>query len=280
MPMNYGEIGGKMKFFKNRTVLGITCIVVSLIICFAITPLINAGLSKKSTVVRINRDVKEGEQLEKAMLVEIEVGNYNLPENIYHSIAEVEGMYATADMCTGDYLFPAKVSEDAGKENAYLYKLNGEKQAISITIDKFARGLSGKLKSGDIASVIAPDYMGSMETVIPQELQYVEVIAVTASSGDDANLENREETEEKELPSTVTLLVRPEQAKILARLEEEGAIHLALVYRGMGENAARFIEAQDIILDELKAAEEELEQQENGEKEIEENIVEPESEEK
>lgn len=36
-----------MKLFKNRTVLGIFCIAVSLIICFAITPLVNAGLSKK-----------------------------------------------------------------------------------------------------------------------------------------------------------------------------------------------------------------------------------------
>ena len=33
-----------MKLFKNRTVLGIFCIAVSLIICFAITPLVNAGL--------------------------------------------------------------------------------------------------------------------------------------------------------------------------------------------------------------------------------------------
>lgn len=37
----------RMKLFKNRTVLGIFCIAVSLIICFAITPLVNAGLSKK-----------------------------------------------------------------------------------------------------------------------------------------------------------------------------------------------------------------------------------------
>ena len=132
----------------------------------------------------------------------------------------------------------------------------GEKQAISITIDKFARGLSGKLKSGDVVSVIAPDYLGSRETVIPQELQYVEVIAVTAKSGYDANLENGEDTEEKELPSTVTLLVRPEQAKILAQLEAEGDIHLSLVYRGTTENAAKFIAAQDTILDEIKAAEE------------------------
>ena len=37
-----------MKLFKNRMILGITCIVISLIICFAITPLINVGLSKKN----------------------------------------------------------------------------------------------------------------------------------------------------------------------------------------------------------------------------------------
>ena len=107
-----------------------------------------------------------------------------------------------------------------------------------------------------MVSVIAPDYMGSRETVIPQELQYVEVIAVTAKSGYDANMETGEDTEEKELPSTVTLLVRPEQAKILAQLEAEGNIHLSLVYRGTTENAAKFIAAQDTILNELKAAEE------------------------
>lgn len=267
-----------MKLFKNRMVLGITCIVISLFICFAITPLINAGLSKKTTVVRINRNVKEGEQLVKSMLTEVEVGNYNLPENVFHSIEEVEGMYVTANLCEGDYIFPSKVSADAGKENAYLYQLNGEKQAISITIDKFAKGLSGKLKSGDVVSVIAPEYLGNMETVIPQELQYVEVIAVTASSGDDANLENEEKSEEKELPSTATLLVRPEQAKLLAQLEESGTIHLALVYRGTAENAAKFIQVQDTVLDELKAAEEAQEQEENEEEGISERTFEQESE--
>ena len=125
---------------------------------------------------------------------------------------------------------------------------------MSITIDKFAQGLSGKLKSGDIVSVIAPDYQGSRQTVIPQELRYVEVIAVTANSGFDANLENGKDDEEKELPSTVTLLVKPEQSEILAGLEADGTVHLSLVYRGTPQNAAQFIEAQDLILEELEAA--------------------------
>lgn len=243
-----------MKLFKNRTVLGIFCIAVSLLICFAVTPLVNAGLSKKATIVRFVKPVKEGEEIKRNMLQEVEVGGYNLPENVVRSIAEVEGKYLTADVYAGDYIVAEKVSIEPAAENKYLYSLNGEKQAMSITISSFAEGLSGKLKSGDIVSVIAPDYLGSGETVIPAELKFVEVIAVTAKSGYDANTEEQAE-EGKELPSTVTVLVRPEQSRLLARLEAEGEIHLSLVFRGESGKAAKFIEAQDQVLDELQEEE-------------------------
>lgn len=253
-----------MKLFKNRTVLGIFCIAVSLIICFAITPLVNAGLSKKVTIVRFNQQVKEGEQITKNMVDEVEVGKHNLPENVIKNIADVEGKYLTATVYAGDYILTDKISDEPAAENKYLYSLNGEKQAMSITINTFAEGLSGKLKSGDIVSVIAPDYLGSGETVIPAELKYVEVIAVTAKSGYDANTEDRTvDEDEKELPSTVTILVRPKQSKLLARLEAEGEIHLSLVFRGDADKALEFIKAQDQVLDEMKA-DEEAAMQEDG----------------
>ena len=56
----------------------------------------------------------------------------------------------TADVYAGDYIVAEKVADEPAAENKYLYNLNGEKQAISITISSFAEGLSGKLKSGDI----------------------------------------------------------------------------------------------------------------------------------
>lgn len=198
-----------MKLFKNRTVLGIFCIAVSLIICFAITPLVNAGLSKKVTIVRFNKQVNEGEEITRNMLEEVEVGNHNLPENVIRNIADVEGKYLTATVYAGDYL-------------------------------------------------------GSGETIIPVELKYVEVIAVTAKSSYDANTgEKLSEEDEKELPSTITVLVRPEQSKLLARLEAEGEIHLSLVFRGDADKASEFIKAQDQVLDEMKAAEE-TDMQEEG----------------
>ena len=124
-------------------------------------------------------------------------------------------------------------------------------RTISVTIKSFATGLSGKLESGDIVTIIVADYQGKGETAIPPELQYVEVISVTASSGYDAN--TGEVVDEKELPSTVTLLVTTEQAKVLAELEQDSELHLALVYRGTPENAAKFIAAQDALIEELYA---------------------------
>lgn len=239
-----------MKLFKNRTILGIFCIAVSLLICFAVTPLVNAGLSKKATIVRFVKPVKEGEEIKRNMLQKVEVGGYNLPENVIRSVSDAEGKYLTADVCVGDYLVAEKISVEPSAENKYLYSLTGEKQAVSITISSFAKGLSGKLKSGDIVSVIAPDYLGSGETVIPEELRFVEIIAVTAKSGSDANTEEQA-GDAKELPSTVTVLVRPEQSRLLARLEAEGEIHLSLVYRGESTKAAQFIEVQDQVLDEM-----------------------------
>ena len=240
-----------MKIFRNRTVIGVLCILLALIICFGVTPLFSRSASEKTEIVRVTKDIKEGDEITAEMVQTVEVGAYNLPQNLMTDKKEVVGKYATADLAAGDYILSSKLSAVPAAENAYLYNLDGAKQAISVTIKSFAVGLSGKLESGDIVTVIVADYQGKGETAIPPELQYVEVISVTASSGYDAN--TGEVVDEKELPSTVTLLVTTEQAKVLAELEQDSELHLALVYRGTPENAAKFIAAQDALIEELYA---------------------------
>lgn len=238
-----------MKIFRNRTVIGVLCILLALIICFGVTPLFSRSASEKTEIVRVTKDIKEGDEITAEMVQTVEVGAYNLPQNLMTDKKEVVGKYATVDLAAGDYILSSKLSAVPAAENAYLYNLDGKKQAISVTIKSFATGLSGKLESGDIVTVIVADYQGKGETAIPPELQYVEVISVTASSGYDAN--TGEVVDEKELPSTVTLLVTTEQAKVLAELEQDSELHLALVYRGTPENAAKFIAAQDALIEEL-----------------------------
>ena len=242
-----------MKFLKNRTVLGVVCIALSLIICFAITPLFNASKSSTMKIVRIKNDLKIGQEITSKDIEVVEVGAYNMPSEVMKKSEDVVGKYAASEMIKGEYVLAAKISDSPASENAYLYNLTGEKRAISITIPSFAGGLSGKLISGDIVSVIAVDYKEKGETVVPDELQYVEVIAVTDKKGnDDETVTVKPDGEEEtDLPETVTLLVTPEQANILAELEAEGEIHVALVYRGTAENAQKFISAQEKFLEEL-----------------------------
>lgn len=241
-----------MSFFKNRTVIGVICIVLSLLICFAVTPLFNQSISQKTEIVRVTKPIKIGEAITKDMVQTVEVGGYNLPEDVVRHTDTIIGKFASADLVPGDYIIGSKIADAPAAENAYLYNLTGEKQAISVSVKSFAAGLSGKLISGDIVSLVAPDYKKQGVTVIPPELQYVEVIAVTAGSGYDANTgEQKKDKDEKELPATVTLLVTPEQSKILAELEADGTLHVSLVYRGSKENAAKFTEAQDLVLSKL-----------------------------
>ena len=107
-----------MKFLKNRTVLGAVCIVLSLLICFALTPLFNQSVSRKTTVVRVVKDIQSGEQITKDMVQTVEVGGYNLPEAVMKKADSVVGKYAKADLAPGDYVLSAKLSDAPAAEKS------------------------------------------------------------------------------------------------------------------------------------------------------------------
>lgn len=241
-----------MTLFKNRTVLGAVCIALSLLICFAVTPLFNVMAARKTRIVRVTQTVDVGQQITKAQVETVEVGAYNLPGSVLKSADDVIGKYADAQLDPGDYVLNTKVSASPAGSDSYLSSLNGTKQAVSVTLKNLAEGVSGKLKPGDVVSVIAPDYQNQGSTVIPPELKYVEVIGVTTSTGTDAAASAGQTSSNtdsgKNLPSTVTLLATPEQSDILAGLEADGKLHLSLVYRGGKDNAQKFLDAQNQAL--------------------------------
>lgn len=246
---------------KNRIVVGLVCIIAALAICFGLTPMFNDALTSTVEIVRVNAEIKEGDQITAKMVTSVEVGGYNLPSNVVYRTEDVVGRYANADLYKGDYILASKLSDTPQLKNEYLTGLDGTNRAMSITIKSFAAGLSGKLERGDIVSLIASDVGDLRETLIPAELQYVEIIATTLSDGTDSDMQ--EEEDDAGLASTITVLVTPEQARLLAELEQEGSIHAALVYRGNRENAGKFLEEQARVLEELYA--EEPEETEGGE---------------
>ena len=103
----------------------------------------------------------------------------------------------------------------------------------------------------------------------------MEIIATTASSGTDNDVQaDVEDGEEQELASTITVLATPEQARLLAELEQTGKLHAALVFRGDSTQAQKFLDEQQKVLEELST--EELEgEAETAEADAEEEKEEP-----
>jgi pilus assembly protein CpaB len=235
------------KFFRNRTVLAALAILFAIAICFVAAPALNAAAGKKVTIVRVAQDIPKGVKITSDMIETVQVGGYHLPDSVIKTSSEVIGKYATASLSPGDYILPSKVSDTA--PDIGLSSLDGNKQALSITIPSFAAGLSGKLESGDIIRLYVADYGDLKETLQPPELQYVKLLAATTEKGIDISAEQQQDDKsDDDMPATLTVLVSPEQAEKLVDYENNGTLHAALVYRGSEENANKFLELEEQYL--------------------------------
>lgn len=229
---------------KNRTIIGIVCMVLAVVITFAIAPMVNRLTSDTVTVVRLSKDIKQGTQITEDHIESVSVKTDTLPQKALKTSNEVVGKYAASDLFAGDFFTTAKISGESSSAEDVFASLDGTKMAVSITIDTFAAGLSGKLENGDIISLIVTD-KNTKESSVPSELKYVKVITTTTAGGVDKDAVVKNDDGSYELPSTVTVLVNTAQAKLLAKYESNAEIQAALVYRGNKETADKFILTQD-----------------------------------
>lgn len=222
----------------NRTIIGIICIVAALAICFGVAPMVNKLRDGKTQVIRVAAPIEKGAKITETNIEVVEVGSYNLPVNVVKNKDAVIGKYATCNMLTGDFFFSDKVTDKTESANNLLETLGSDQKAISVTIGSFALGLSGKLQTGDIISVIVYDQTTNL-SFTPPELQYVKVITSTTSQGVD-----KSEIADNAQPVTVTLLVDKTQAELLALYEKTGSIHFVLEYRGDATQAQKYLDIQ------------------------------------
>ena len=84
------------------------------------------SLANKAEIVRVVKQIKSGEKITADMVKTVEVGSFNLPENVARNPYAVIGKYAVADFVEGDYILTSKVEVEPAAENAYLYHLDGK----------------------------------------------------------------------------------------------------------------------------------------------------------
>ena len=233
---------------NNRFIFGILSLVLAAIIAFVALPTIARQTNGKTEIVRITQPVLKGEKITSDNAKVVEVGSYNLPSNIAHSLSDVEGLYVTADLAEGDYILTSKVSSIPVSSDVALNDIPSGKVAISMTVKTLASGLSDKLQPNDIIRIY--HFLETAEEV--PELRFVKVLSVTDSDG--VNVDNTKEPaegEERQQSATITVLATPEQARIITEMENDGVAHVALISRNNDQLAGELLEAQDKTLQEI-----------------------------
>ena len=251
---------------NNRFIFGILSLVLAAVIAFVALPTIARQTNGKTEIVRITQPVLKGETITSDNAEVVEVGGYNLPSNVAHSMEDVEGLYVTADLAAGDYILTSKVSTVPVSSDVALNDIPSGKVAISLTVKTLASGLSDKLQPNDIIRIY--HFLETAEEV--PELRFVKVLSVTDSDG--INVDNTKEPTEDEEPqqsATITVLASPEQARIITEMENDGVAHVALISRNNDQLAEELLTEQDRTLQEIyfpeTLVEENTESQDGGE---------------
>lgn len=233
---------------NNRFIFGILSLVLAAVIAFVALPTIARQTNGKTEIVRITQPVLKGETITSDNAEVVEVGGYNLPSNVAHSMDDVEGLYVTADLAAGDYILTSKVSTVPVSSDVALNDIPSGKVAISLTVKTLASGLSDKLQPNDIIRIY--HFLETAEEV--PELRFVKVLSVTDSDG--INVDNTKEPAEDEEPqqsATITVLASPEQARIITEMENDGVAHVALISRNNDQLAEELLAEQDKTLQEI-----------------------------
>ena len=235
---------------NNRFIYGIISIVLAVIIAFIAIPAITGKTSNTYGIVRMKTFVDSGRAITAEDVELVEVGEYNMPDNVARTLEDVVGTYAATGLYPGDYILPEKVSSVPLSSDITLNAIPDGKVAISITTQTLATALSDKLQGGDIIRLYHYDDENVLEPVtdIP-ELRFLKVLSVTDADGLDIDYTTPPaEDEEKQQTATITVLASPEQAMLLTRYENEGVLHVALISRGNETLANDLLDRQNEIL--------------------------------
>ena len=239
---------------KNRTVIGIICMILAIATTFLVAPIVTRLSTDTVSVPRLSANVTRGAKITESCIEVVSVKKDTLPGGVITDAKNIVGLYASTNLFAGDYLSTAKLSFNSNTADDAFSSLNGNKYAMSFTIDSFAAGLSGKLQNGDIISLVVVD-KNSGKSIMPGEFKYVKVITTTTGGGVDQDKIVTNEDGSYTPPSTVTLLVNATQAKLLAEYEET-TVNCVLVYRGSEENAQKFLDKQDEFFSKTTSQEE------------------------
>lgn len=224
------------KFRDSRIIIGSICIAVAAALAFVALP---KAYNKKASTVKVCRlieDIPEGTKIDSAMVTEIEIGAYGLPDTAIRNRDEIANKYSKTAISRYDLLFPDKFVEYLSDETLDRIMADGQR-LITVSLGTTAAGVANHIRPGDrvTAAVYTETDTNTATVEIDPDLKSLEVYDVEnaqTASIDQAKQADDSSGADDIVPATITLIVNEDQAKKLILAEYTGKIHIIFESRG------------------------------------------------
>lgn len=197
---------------KNRTLIGIICIILAFALFFVVLPLFNKSTDSTETVmvIRAKEKIEKGALVTEGMIEAVEIAKASATGKELKTKKDAIGMYATCSIFPGDALTAEKLAEGKTGAAEALYNLSEGEFAVTLSSTGDEMTLSGQLQNGDIVRIFLNN--GSVSTC-PDELRFVRVITTVTSAGKNRDTYSVGDGSDK--PSAVMFAVNEAQAQLL-----------------------------------------------------------------
>lgn len=192
--------------------------------------------ANQSVVLVAKQDIPSGSVIESNMIDSSIVPNKFIQPQAATSMDRVLGMINLAPISKGEQISLSRLSKSTRESGGGLAgNTPAGKRAISIAVDSIT-SVSGMVRPADYVDVLAtlqipvqgPDGKTTGQMVVVPLFQNVLVLAVGQNTGVVAASSRYSEKETSSGPALITLALEPQEANLIAFVQEQGKVRLTI----------------------------------------------------
>jgi len=153
-----------MKLLRNKKIIGLICIALSIAVVFLAAPAVASEQTKTTEVCTANLNIDAGTMITKDMLNTVRMPASIAPDDALILTTSV-GKYTTGLIWAGDVITASKLTDTNVQKDTYALATAKGKMVVAVTVKNLSVMAAARLQPGDVVTVMAlMDSMSSNDT--------------------------------------------------------------------------------------------------------------------
>lgn len=143
-----------MKLLRNRKIIGLICIALSIAVVFLAAPAVASEQTKTTEVCTADQNIEPGTMITKDMLKTVRMPASIVPSDALIQTTSV-GKYASGIIWADDVITASKLTDTNVQKDTYALATAKGKMVVAVTVKNLSVMAAARLQQGDVVTVMA-----------------------------------------------------------------------------------------------------------------------------